>query len=301
MLASDAPRLVRPQPDDAPQALSVPQPVSRDGLAKYLHIADDLRTGILSGALAPGARLPGENEIMRRHEVARMTARQALAVLQSEGLTVARRGAGVFVRDFRPVRRRAVEPPARAVAPERLVDDLLLLEGLPVTGAGAASSAAWPVRSPFPTDDAGRTLALDRVEVTLDAAAPVVAGALALPPGTGVWVRSRRMLIDGKPAMLATSYVPADLAEGTPITEPDAGPGGVHARLAEFGHPPVRLVEELRARMPLRQEAAELQLPAGTAVIVLCRTAFDATGRPVEFTKLTLDADAYVLEYGITL
>jgi GntR family transcriptional regulator len=63
----------------------------------------------------------------------------------------------------------------------------------------------------------------------------------------------------------------------------------------------VRLVEELRARMPLRQEAAELQLPAGPAVIVLCRTAFDATGRPVEFTKLTLDADAYVLEYGITL
>jgi GntR family transcriptional regulator len=277
-------------------------PVSRDGLAKYLLIADDLRTGIMSGALAPGARLPGENELMRRHAVARMTARQALAVLQSEGLTVARRGAGVFVRDVRPVRRRAVEPPTRAAAPVRPVDDLLLLDGLPVTGAGAASSAAaWQVRSPFATDDGGRALALDRVEVHPDAATPVVAGALAVPAGTGVWVRSRRMLIDGKPAMLATSYVPADLAEGTPITEPDAGPGGVHARLAEFGHPPVRLVEELRARMPLRQEAAELQLPAGTAVIVLCRTAFDATGRPVEFTKLTLDADAYVLEYGIPL
>ena len=35
--------------------------------AKYLVIADELRARIMSGAAVPGARLPGENELMKRH------------------------------------------------------------------------------------------------------------------------------------------------------------------------------------------------------------------------------------------
>jgi GntR family transcriptional regulator len=244
--------------------------------AKYLVIADELRTQIMSGAVAPGARLPGENELIRRHGVARMTARQALSVLQSEGLTVARKGAGVFVRDFRPARRRVWDRSgAPAPAPDR------------------------EVRSPFPTRNDGRTPALDQVRVYPDAATPVVAGALGLEPGTVVWVRNRTFMLDGKPVMLAVSYLPADVVDGSPITEQDPGPGGTYARLAELGHAPARVTEELRARMPMRYEAADLKLPPGTAVIVLCRTAFDTDGRPIEFIKMTLDADAYVLEYGL--
>ena len=247
--------------------------------AKYVVIADELRALIMSGATAPGGRLPGENELIRRHGVARMTARQALSVLQSEGLTVARKGAGVFVRDFRPVRR-------CARGPEQ--DD-----------GGPASAAAWEVRSPFPTRTDGRMPSLEQVDVHPDAATPVVAGALSLEPGTAVWVRNRRYVIDGKPVMLAVSYLPAELVDGTQITQPDSGPGGTYARLCELGHTPVKVTEELRARMPLRYEATELKLPAGTAVIVLCRTSFDASGRPLKFTKTTMDADAYVLEYTL--
>jgi GntR family transcriptional regulator len=266
---------------------------------KYVVIADELRVQIMSGAIPPGARLPGENELIRRHEVARMTARQALAVLQSEGLTVARRGAGVFVRDFRPIRRRMVDAP-RQPGTDRPVDDPLL----PGAGTGGrtaipASPVTWPVSSPFPTRDDGRDYGVDQIEVHLDAASPVVAAALGVAPGTMMWVRDRRLNLDRKPVALAASYLPAEIVDGTPVTQPDPGPGGVYARLAELGHAPARFTEELRARMPLRVEASDLKLPAGTAVIVLCRTAFDAAGRPVEFTKLTLDADAHVLEYTI--
>ncbi|HUR72700.1 MAG TPA: XdhC family protein [Sporichthya sp.] len=64
---------------------------------KYRRIAEDLRSGIARGEYTPGGALPGENDLMARYKVARMTVRQALAELQREGLAVARRGSGVYV------------------------------------------------------------------------------------------------------------------------------------------------------------------------------------------------------------
>lgn len=57
------------------------------------RIADDLRAAIRAGEYHDGDRLPGENEIMKRYGVARVTSREALAVLRNEGLAGAR-GAG---------------------------------------------------------------------------------------------------------------------------------------------------------------------------------------------------------------
>jgi len=42
---------------------------------KYRQIADELRRAIQAGDYPPGGALPGENEIMQRYQVARMTAR----------------------------------------------------------------------------------------------------------------------------------------------------------------------------------------------------------------------------------
>ncbi len=58
------------------------------------RIADDLRAAIRAGEYHDGDRLPGENEIMKRYSVARVTAREALAVLRNEGLAVSRRAPG---------------------------------------------------------------------------------------------------------------------------------------------------------------------------------------------------------------
>jgi DNA-binding GntR family transcriptional regulator len=86
---------------------------SGENRPKYQRIADVLRAAVAAGTYGPGDRLPGENELMAEHGVARMTARQALGLLQSEGIAEARKGAGVFVREFRPVRRRGIARLAR--------------------------------------------------------------------------------------------------------------------------------------------------------------------------------------------
>ncbi|MFB7465898.1 GntR family transcriptional regulator [Streptomyces sp. NPDC056224] len=238
---------------------------------KYQRIAAALKAAIEAGEYGPGDRLPGENDLMNTYGVARMTARQALGVLQSEGLTEARKGAGVFVREFRRIRRRGIQ---------RLAAE--------VWGGG---------RSIWAADTEEREPVVESLDVSEEAAPGAVAGVLGLADGAPVCVRRRMFLLDGKPVMLASSYLDAVLVAGTPITEPDTGPGGIYARLAELGVGPARFREEVRSRMPSPHEAAQLGLAAGTPVVLVCRTAFASDGRVVEVNEMVLDASAYVLEY----
>lgn len=60
----------------------------------YAVLADQLRAQILSGELAEGDRLPVEEELTAHFGVARTTLREALRVLESQGLIAIRRGRG---------------------------------------------------------------------------------------------------------------------------------------------------------------------------------------------------------------
>jgi len=239
---------------------------------KYQHIAAQLRAAVEAGEYGPGERLPGENDLMAEYGVARMTARQALGVLQAEGLVEARKGAGVFVRDFKPIRRRGLERLAHA---------------------------QWGEGRSIWTADAGdRELVVDSVEVGEEDAPAAIAGVLGLSDEAArVCVRRRRYVLDGKPVLLAASFLAADLVSGTPIARPDTGPGGIYARLEELGRKPVHFREEVRSRMPSGDEAERLALPTGVPVLLIARTAFDAAGVAVEVNNMVLDSSAYVLEF----
>lgn len=60
-------------------------------------IRDHFRQRILAGDLAPGARLPTEQEIMARFGCSRMTVSKALSALAEAGLIERRKRAGTFV------------------------------------------------------------------------------------------------------------------------------------------------------------------------------------------------------------
>lgn len=64
---------------------------------RYQEIASELHAAIERGDFPEGSRLPSENDLMRDYNVARNTARDALAVLKREGLAVARQGSGTIV------------------------------------------------------------------------------------------------------------------------------------------------------------------------------------------------------------
>src|SRR3954466_3379097 len=57
-------------------------------------VADQLRRQILTGELTEGQRLPAEEVLTAQFGVARTTLREALRVLESQGLITIRRGRG---------------------------------------------------------------------------------------------------------------------------------------------------------------------------------------------------------------
>jgi GntR family transcriptional regulator len=238
---------------------------------KYRAIAGELRAAVLDGTYGPGAQLPGENHLMTQFGVARMTARQALAVLITEGLAVPRPGAGVYVREFRPVIR---------------------------DGIGRLGGATWPSgRDIWSADAASRQLTVDQVQVGRAEAPDTVCAILGLEDGAEAVTRSRRFVLDGKPVLLSVSWLPAAIAGGTAIEQADSGAGGTYARLAELGHAPARFREDLRSRMPSADEAERLDIPAGTPVVEITRTAHDGDGAAVEVNEMIADAGSYIFRY----
>ena len=157
------------------------------------------------------------------YDVARMTIRHALQVLQSEGLTVAEHGRGVFVRSRPPVRRLASDRFARRHRDQ-----------------GKAAFIAE-------TEGTGGKPSVDSIEISETDAPRDVRERLKLGSDARVIRRSRRYLIDGHPVETAVSYIPADIARGSRITQVDSGPGGIYARLEEMGY---RLITSTRRSDP---------------------------------------------------
>jgi DNA-binding FadR family transcriptional regulator len=149
----------RTTPPAPPRFTAVEVPKAADVLA------GDIRERILSGALAEGAALPSERELVEQTALSRATVREALRILTVEGLLQIRpgRGGGAFV--HRPDReslastvqlvirgqririealhetREAVEPACAALAAARRTDaDLAELDALQreLVAAGAA-------------------------------------------------------------------------------------------------------------------------------------------------------------------
>lgn len=250
------------------------------GAPKYHWIADQLRERILAGELAEGERLPGETDLMTTYEVSRNTVRLALRRLTDEGLLVADQGRGTFVRE----------------SPKPFVWDWSTLESrsrhAQFHDAGEKDQWAASVIA------AGRVPRQD-IQVSIVTPPAPIAERLGLDPVTGIAVLRRRVRsVDHEPYLLADSYFPTDLVQGTKLMEPRdvSAPGGV---LASLGFIQVRYHDEMAARPPSRAEVQTLRLPAATAVIEHTRTGYDAQDRALRVMVTILPGDRHVSTYDV--
>lgn len=143
----------------------------------YQQIKQQVRQAIVRGEHQPGDRLPSEPELMQRFGVSRITVRQAIGDLETEGLVVRRHGRGTFV----------VAPP--------IAHDLLRLTDFDEDMRAAGLSPAT------------RVLAHRQI-----AAPPLIAGALELAPNTPVDQIDRLRLANGQPVALDVTWLPAAYA-----------------------------------------------------------------------------------------
>ena len=69
-----------------------------DKIPLYKQLAEIIKKDIINGTIAPGSKLPSENELARKYNMSRLTARQAVSVLVNEGLAERYHGKGSFCR-----------------------------------------------------------------------------------------------------------------------------------------------------------------------------------------------------------
>ena len=99
-------------------ALARLQGLARGAPHLYLALYERIRVAILSGALAPGARLPSTRTLARDLGLSRSTVELAVSRLDDEGLVERRAGSGTFVQVPEALRS-PIPSPARPVEPAR--------------------------------------------------------------------------------------------------------------------------------------------------------------------------------------
>ncbi|MFH8679413.1 GntR family transcriptional regulator [Streptomyces lydicus] len=245
----------------------------------YEPIADTLRKSIHAGRLKPGERLPSETDLADEFDKSVPAVRNALGMLRAEGLIEERHGAGMFVR--RP-RTRTVRTNLRHQWEKNRAR---------VPLAERAGTGATEHDTGLRGEDLVFSAAYREVTATEE-----LARAFGVPAGAALLERSyrTRYAAETAPFQLATSYLVHDRIAGNAdlldeTKEP--WPGGTHHQLRTVGIEVDRVEERVTARPPTPQEAAELELPPGTSVLVLRKTSYDIHDRAVDVSDVILPGD----------
>jgi GntR family transcriptional regulator len=227
-----------------------PMIVRQPGITAHAQIEDWLADAIAAGQLTPGDRLPTEHDLAAWLGVSRMTLRHALSELAQRGLVTRAvgRGGGTFV----------AEP--------KLEQDLTTLAGFSeqLRRHGKVAGA--------------RVLAAARI-----AASPAAAAALELPEGDPVHDVRRIRLADGRPIVIEHSQFPAGLFPDLLDCRLD---GSLYDLLADnYGLRPHRARESLEPVVAGVREAEALEVSEGAPLMLVERTAYSATGQPLEYAR----------------
>ncbi|MEV0373118.1 GntR family transcriptional regulator [Streptomyces sp. NPDC050636] len=257
--------------------------------AAYERIADKLRQSIRTGQLKPGHRLPSETQLAEEFKKSVPTVQNALRVLRDEGLIEKRHGIGTFVRRSRTMARRTnlrhQWEKGRARQPE---------EQRARTGATEHDTG-------LESNDLVFHASYREIK-----AEKSIAQALGIDEGTALLERTyrTRCAAESAPFSLVTSYLVRDMVAGNPDLLDDTNepwPGGSQAQLHTVGIELDRVEEHVTARPPTPEEAAELELPPGTSVLLLRKISYDINGRAVDVTDVTLPGDRTELHFTTPL
>lgn len=226
----------------------------------YIQIKDVLQAQIESGAFAVGDRLPSERELSEAYGVSRMTARQALQLLQQNGWTQRQVGKGTYV--------------SRAQIDQELRELTSFTQDMTSRGLRAQSQV---------------------LRAELLAADAEVAGYLHASVGEQIVLLQRVRLADDKPIALETAHLLHRLCPGI-LSAHDFAIQSLYGALQEDHG--LRLVwanQVIGARMPSRAERAALALAGRTPVLSLLRVTFDHEDRPIEFVRSCYHSERYQL------
>ena len=226
---------------------------------RYAEIADVLRAEIANGGFPVGDLLPSEAALCKRFDVSRFTVREALRLLQADGMVSRIQGAGsrvlrdtpagVFVQNYRSMS--DLTQFAEETNLEVLGTKNTLLDPELANRVGGNAGDPW------------------------------------------LSIRGVRRMANGDPLALVESFVPQRFAAIAPDLA--RGPGPIYAGLAEAAGEPVRDVEQETQAMPAPPQVAQaLGITPGAPCLCILRRYSSASGTLIASFNWHLGGDRYI-------
>lgn len=235
----------------------------RSHLPYYYQLASLLREQIQQKENSSTAwLLPSENELARLHQISRATVRQALGLLEREGLIYTAKGKGTFAAKSR------ARYQMTALIPT--TDDMLRRGWQPQT----------------------QLIYANKIETH-----EPITSALEIAEEAYLFEICRLRLGNGEPVSLQWSYLDAERVPG--ILEHDLTGSLTHLVEEVYGIRFWSAHEILRARLVTPFEARHLQVPAGSPVIYTEQVTYSPAGQPVEFLQSVWRSDRYDFEFNL--
>lgn len=226
----------------------------------YYQLAQQLEAAIEQGVLAPGNLLGNEVDLSVRLGLSRPTVRQAIQSLVDKGLLVRRRGVGTQV----------VHSHVR-----RPLELSSLYDDMEAAGQGPTTRVVRNETAPAPAD---------------------VAAALGLTEGGEVALLERLRLTHGRPVALLRNYLPPGLLD---LDGARLEATGLYRMMRTAGITLHSARQTVGARSATAPEAERLDEKEGAALLTMQRTAYDDTGRPVEYGTHIYRASRYSFDFQL--
>lgn len=223
----------------------------------YFQISSRLEAAIQDGTLPAGSRLENEVALGNRLGLSRPTIRRAIQELVDKGLLVRRRGIGTQVVHGKV---------SRNVELTSLYEDL---------------------------ERSGQKPATEVVSMEVGEADERAAEELGVEKGRPVLHIRRVRSADGVPIAILDNLLPEEYVD---LDAGDLSKHGLYQLLRARGVAMRVAKQRIGARDATGAEAGLLEIPKGSAVLTMSRTAFDNSGRAIEWGQHCYRPDLYSFE-----
>ncbi len=222
----------------------------------YYQLESFIKDQINSGNLVPGDTIPSEREYAKAYGISRMTVRQAINSLVTEGLLYRKKGSGTFVAN------KKIEQP---------------LQGL------TSFTEDMKKRGMNPTSE---LIHFEIVPASIN-----IAEELHIKEHAPVYEIKRIRLADGEPMALETNYLSANLVKG--LTE-EVVNTSIYAYIEEKLNLEIAHAEQMIESIQASSEDAKLlKINKDYPMLYIKRNTFLQNGTPLELVKSHYRGDRY--------
>ena len=213
---------------------------------------------VISGTWKLSQRIPSEDELCTKYNVSKVTVRQAINNLVSDGYLMKIQGKGTFVTSVTPV-------------------------------VGVA------MKTRFTEEMFGKEVIAERRILTLGEMEPPPVVKEYLKTGERIYYILSRRMVYGETAYIEESYIPSHMLPD--IRDLDVEQHSLYALLQEKGSKKIfKVIQTIEIAQASQDAAKYLELDEGVPVLVVHRLFISSDNTPVAYTMIQGRSDRYKLQ-----